>query len=126
MTFIEDLYTHLPECVARSFRDPAIDHVMLNPDGSVWESRGPRVARVDTYVSPGEREASALAIAADLGLEANGEHPLLEADLPDGSSLTITCPPVCESHAITVRRRVAPGSAPCAVLSLEDALTQLP
>ena len=111
MTFIEELYPHLPECVARSFRDPAVDHVMLNPNGSVWESRGRDCAQADAYVSPGEREASALAIAAEL--RPAREPPLLKADLADGTSLTITCPPVCESHAITVRRRVAPGGAPC-------------
>lgn len=113
VAFLEELLEHLPDCVGAAFRDPAVDHVMLNPDGSVWEARGRRVERVDADASAGEREASALAIAAVLGVEASRRSPLVEADLPDGAGVAITCPPVCSSHSITVRRRRGPGGAPC-------------
>ncbi len=107
MTFLalEDVLGHLPEAVREAFEDAAVTEVMLNPDGSVWESRGRSVDRVGADASAQEREASALAIADALGLEASRRRPLLEADLADGAAVSITCPPVCESHAITVRRR---------------------
>lgn len=113
LTCLEELLEHLPGCVRGAFGDPAVDHVMLNPDGSVWKARGERVDRVGTDATAREREAAALAIAEALGLEAGPRAPLLEADLPDRTGVAITCPPVCESHAITVRRRKDPAEAPC-------------
>ena len=96
---------HLPEGVRGAFRDERVTEVMCNPDGSVWRERGGRIDRLgEADVGPDERAEAVRAIAHPLGHEASAKHPIVDARLPDGSRVAILCPPVTESHAITVRR----------------------
>ena len=107
---LEDVILHLPSPAREAFGDPEVDHVMLNPDGSIWEARGARVDRIGAPgVSAADLKAAAEAIAAAVGIAADAARPIGHADLPDGSGVAITSPPVCAAHAITVRR----GAGPC-------------
>ena len=102
---LEDVLAHLPEAIRGAFRDERVTEVMCNPDGSVWYERAGRVQRLKAAeFGPDERRAAVRAIAHPLGQEADKDHPIVDARLPDGSRVAILCPPVTESHAITVRR----------------------
>lgn len=77
--------------------------------------RGGCVARLEGLrIDERARAAAAVSIARPLGYDADERDPLVDARLPDGSRVAISCPPVVPSHALTVRRF---GSPP---LSLED------
>ncbi len=112
---LEDVLASLPEAVREAFRDPQVSEVMLNPDGSVWFERGGRIRHLrDAEIGAEAREAATTAIAHPLGHEASRKKPIVDARLPDGSRVAIWCPPIVESHAITVRRFGSPA------LSLQD------
>ena len=107
---LEDVLAHLPRGVRGAFSDPKVTEVMLNPDGSVWFERLGRLDRLkEAEIAPSERESATAAIAHPLGHEASAKHPVVDARLPDGSRVAILCPPVTESHAITVRRFGSPA-----------------
>ena len=102
---LEDVLAHLPKGVRGAFEDERVTEVMLNPDGSVWYERGGRIDRLEVAdIGPPERADAVRAMAHPLGHEASAKHPIVDARLPDGSRVAILCPPVTESHAITVRR----------------------
>lgn len=102
---LDDVLAQLPEELREVFEDPHVTEVMCNPDGSVWRERAGRIDRLqDVVFGPKERSEAVRAIAHPLGREADEKHPIVDARLPDGSRVAILCPPVTESHAITVRR----------------------
>ena len=102
---LDDVLAQLPEGLREAFEDPRVTEVMCNPDGSVWRERAGRIDRLqDVEFGPGGRAEAVRAIAHPLGQTADKKHPIVDARLPDGSRVAILCPPVTESHAITVRR----------------------
>ena len=110
MLTLEDVLAHLPAEVREAFRDPAVTEVMLNPDGSAWYERRGQVHRLDgVEIGAAARESATAAIAHPLGHEASSKKPIVDARLPDGSRVAIFCPPITESHAITVRRFGSPA-----------------
>ena len=105
MLSLENVLAQLPEEVRAPFRNPAVTEVILNADGSAWFERAGRLHRIDGIAVPdAAREAAAVAIARPLGFSADERRPLVDARLPDGSRVAITCPPVALSHEIVVRR----------------------
>ena len=102
---LDDVLAQLPEGLRGAFEDPRVTEVMCNPDGSVWRERAGRIDRLkDVEFGPDERAEAVRAIAHPLGQTADKKHPIVDARLPDGSRVAILCPPVTESHALTVRR----------------------
>lgn len=102
---LEDVLAQLPDEVRAPFRDPAVTEVILNADGAAFFERRGRLERIEGVDVPGAaREAAAVAIARPLGFAADEKGPLVDARLPDGSRVCITCPPIALSHEIVVRR----------------------
>ena len=102
----EKLRRELGTTVVTALADPDVIEVMLNPDGRLWletHSQGvqPTVERI------GRLHAENLlgTVAALLGTVVNGERPLLEGELPDGSRFQGLLPPVSPAPAFVIRKR---------------------
>jgi type IV secretion system protein VirB11 len=94
-----------------------VTDIWINRPGEVWIERlGSRIERVEEPALDArllERLARQIAAHSSQGI--SREHPLLAANLPDGSRVQIVAPPATRSgHAFAIRRHVS------AELSLQD------
>ena len=116
----EMMARYLGPAIVRAFADDDVTEIYLNPqDGAVrfdTRSRG-RVASGVAVAAP-RVEMFLNAVATNLGLTLDGEHPGLEAELPAsgfrGSRLQGFVPPVTPAPAFTIRK------PPTRVYSLDD------
>ena len=86
--------------------DAAIEEIIINGD-ALWviDERGKH--RVENAELGGETETIALInrLVAPTGRQVNATHPILDAQLPDGSRINATIAPIAHpSPAVTIRR----------------------
>ena len=94
MLSLEKVLASLPPALQKVFEDSRVTELMINSPDSVWYERGGCLYPVYTEgLTSRDLEATALAIARPLGLDANKTAPIVDARLPDGSRVAIACPP---------------------------------
>ena len=129
MLSLEKVLASLPPALQKVFEDSRVTELMINSPDSVWYERGGCLYPVYTEgLTSRDLEATALAIARPLGLDANKTAPIVDARLPDGSRVAIACPPIAETYSLSIRRfgsrpwtadmLVEAGSLPREVLEL--------
>src|SRR5579884_161813 len=86
--------------------DANISEIMGNPDGSWWYEQEVELRRAEGLSFPGERLFAGLEVIANkLQKRLDCSHPLLHAQLPDGSRLAAVIPPVVRpAPALTIRK----------------------
>ena len=131
MLSLEKVLASLPPPLQKVFEDSRVTELMINSPDSVWYERGGRLYPLYTEgLTSRDLEATALAIARPLGLDANKTAPIVDARLPDGSRVAIACPPIAETYSLSIRRfgsrpwtadkLVDTGSLPREVLQLAE------
>jgi len=75
--------------------NPDVSEIMVNADGSVFMERAGEIVRLPPEITIPERQRDAAVrnIARILGDNISGEHPLLDARLPDGSRVAAVMAP---------------------------------
>jgi type IV secretion system protein VirB11 len=105
----EMLSTALGEQIVHALQDPAVNEIMLNPDGRLWiESHG--AGRVDTGVelSAHEVERVIRLVASHIGQDANVASPIVSAEMPmGGERFEGVLPPVTEAPCFSIRKPAA-------------------
>jgi P-type conjugative transfer ATPase TrbB len=105
----EKLKRELGPIILEALADPGVVEVMLNPDGRLWlDVLG--VGMHDTGMKMGPAQAESLlgTVAMMLNTVVNGEHPILEGELPlDGSRIGGAMPPVVSRPAFAIRKRAS-------------------
>lgn len=85
-------------------RDPAVDEVMANPDGSVWIDRSGRLVAAG-HLTQAELEVVVERVLAPTGRRADRTTPIVDLRLPDGARLCAVVPPVSVGGAcLSIRR----------------------
>jgi pilus assembly protein CpaF len=86
--------------------DESISEIMGNPDASWWYERDGIVCRESSVSFDAGRLRTGLEVIANqLGKKLDEDHPLLHAQLPDGSRLAAVIPPVVRpAPALTIRK----------------------
>ena len=86
--------------------DANISEIMGNPDGSWWYEQEGELRRAEGLSFPGERLFAGLEVIANkLQKRLDCSHPLLHAQLPDGSRLAAVVPPVVRpAPALVIRK----------------------
>jgi pilus assembly protein CpaF len=75
--------------------DESVTEIMGNPDGSWWYERAGQLHRAGDVAFDARSLTTALTVIANkLGKKLDDKHPLLQAQLPDGSRLAAVMPPV--------------------------------
>lgn len=86
--------------------DDSVSEIMGNPDGSWWFERAGKLNCASTVSFDAKALRTGLeVIANNLGKQFDESHPLLNAQLPDGSRLAAVLPPVVRpGPSLTVRK----------------------
>ena len=86
--------------------DDSVNEIMGNPDGIWWYERTGRVIRADSVCFDAKALQTGLEVIANhLGKQFDEGHPLLSAQLPDGSRLAAVLPPVVRpGPSVTIRK----------------------
>ena len=86
--------------------DDSISEIMGNPDGSWWfEKRGKLYRAEGLHFEAKALRTGLEVIANKLGRKLEEGHPILNAQLPDGSRLAAVLPPVVEPFpSVTIRK----------------------
>lgn len=87
-------------------QDVDISEIMVNGPNQVFVERRGKIELVENVCFSNEEEVLALAkrIVSRIGRSLNGETPLVDAKLPDGSRVNCAIPPVAKCATITIRR----------------------
>jgi len=103
--------------IAGALARPDVTDIYINRPGELWlEAAGGQIERVE---DPKLDEATLLRLASQIAALShqgiNREHPLLSAQLPDGSRIQVVAPPATRgTMALAIRKHIAP------MLTLED------
>src|ERR1700676_4939203 len=86
--------------------DDMVSEIMGNPDGQWWFERRGQMHRAADVKFDARQLATGLEVIANrLGRKLDKEHPLLNAQLPDGSRLAAVLPPVVRPYpSVTIRK----------------------
>jgi pilus assembly protein CpaF len=86
--------------------DESISEIMGNPNGSWWFEKRGRLYPADSLHFDAKALRTGLEVIANkLGRKLGDEHPILNAQLPDGSRLAAVLPPVVRPFpAVTIRK----------------------
>src|SRR5260370_402354 len=86
--------------------DDMVSEIMGNPDGQWWFERRGQMPRAADVKFDARQLATGLEVIANrLGRKLDKEHPLLNAQLPDGSRLAAVLPPVVRPYpSVTIRK----------------------
>jgi pilus assembly protein CpaF len=86
--------------------DESISEIMGNPDGSWWFEKRGRLYAADGLQFDAKALRTGLEVVANkLGRKLGEGHPILNAQLPDGSRLAAVLPPVVRPFpAVTIRK----------------------
>lgn len=86
--------------------DDSVNEIMGNPDGVWWYERAGRLTRAESVRFDAKALQTGLEVIANhLGKQLDEEHPLLSAQLPDGSRLAAVLPPVVRpGPSVTIRK----------------------
>jgi len=94
--------------VATLLADASVSEIMINGPGSVYAERGGCIERTGHSFPDASSLMAALRAVAQLsGRSLDGENPILEAHLPDGSRLEAVVPPAAPDGPIVSIRRFA-------------------
>jgi pilus assembly protein CpaF len=108
MTDFDLILPHLPPRLRDAILSPDHSEVCVNADGRVFVERaGSNAMRELTGIEVAQsqlRQAVNAVARKRAGREADEEHPILNARLPDGSRVAVLLPPLCEGIVLTVRR----------------------
>lgn len=106
MTEDLELLISFMEPIADLLLDDTITEIMGNPDGMWWVERKGRIERVEGVSFGIKPLLTALNVIANkLGKEFNDAHPILNAQLPDGSRLAAVRPPIVRPNpSVTIRK----------------------
>ena len=85
--------------------DESVSEVMINGPGGAWVERAGKLEWVNAAALTARKLlTAAIQIVRPLGLTLNGDHPLQDARLPDGSRVAVVIPPSVQTTVITIRR----------------------
>jgi len=86
--------------------DDSVTEIMGNPDASWWYGQAGRMHRAEGVTFEARSLHTSLEVIANqLGKKLDGSHPLLNAQLPDGSRLAAVLPPVVKPFpSVTIRK----------------------
>ena len=86
--------------------DDSVTEIMGNPDGSWWYGQAGRMHRAEGVTFDARSLNTSLEVIANqLGKKLDNNHPLLNAQLPDGSRLAAVLPPVVKPFpSLTIRK----------------------
>ncbi len=86
--------------------DDSVTEIMGNPDGSWWYGQAGRMHRAEGVTFHARNLNTSLEVIANqLGKKLDNNHPLLNAQLPDGSRLAAVLPPVVKPFpSVTIRK----------------------
>ena len=102
----EKLKRELGPAILDALADPGVVEVMLNPDGRLWlDVLGVGMHDTGVRMEPAQTESLLGTVAMMLNTVVNGEHPILEGELPlDGSRIGGALPPVVSRPAFAIRK----------------------
>lgn len=94
--------------VMDALRDPDVQEIMLNPDGSLWIERfGEPMSQMGSLTADQGRRVVSL-VASALGTTITRENPIVEGELPlDGSRFEGTDSPIARGPSFTIRKKPA-------------------
>ena len=86
--------------------DDSVTEIMGNPDGSWWYGQAGRMHRAEGVTFDARSLNTSLEVIANqLGKKLDSSHPLMNAQLPDGSRLAAVLPPVVKPFpSLTIRK----------------------
>ena len=85
--------------------DDTVSEIMGNPNGQWWFERKGRVEHAEVIFDARALRTGLEVIANKLSRKLDETHPLLNAQLPDGSRLAAVLPPVVRPNpAVTIRK----------------------
>ena len=85
--------------------DDTVSEIMGNPNGQWWFERRGRLEHSEIVFDAKALRTGLEVIANKLSRKLDEAHPLLNAQLPDGSRLAAVLPPVVRPHpAVTIRK----------------------
>lgn len=100
------LRTALGEQITRALADPAVNEIMMNPDGRLWIERHGE-GRLDTgsQLSAHEVERVIRLVASHIGRDATASSPIVSAELPiSGERFEGVLPPVTTGPCFSIRK----------------------
>jgi len=101
--------------VSAALADPLVTDLMLNPDGHLWTDRQDQ-GRMDsgTLIAPKDAERIIRLVASFKGSSADGNSPIISAELPGGERFEGLLPPIAAAPSFSIRKA---GSK---ILTLDD------
>ena len=100
-----DLLISFLQPIKELLLDDTVSEIMGNPNGQWWFERRGRVEHAEVVFDAKALRTGLEVIANKLGRKLDETHPLLNAQLPDGSRLAAVLPPVVRPNpAVTIRK----------------------
>jgi pilus assembly protein CpaF len=100
-----DLLISFLQPIKELLLDDTVSEIMGNPDGEWWFERKGRLERAEVVFNAKALRTGLEVIANKLSRKFDEAHPLLNAQLPDGSRLAAVLPPVVRPNpAVTIRK----------------------
>ena len=86
--------------------DAGVSEILINGPDEIWAERGGTLSRApQRFASAAALEAALTNVSQYAGRPLDGERPILEAHLPDGSRIEAVLPPIAEGGPIVAIRR---------------------
>jgi P-type conjugative transfer ATPase TrbB len=106
----------LGAAIAAALAEPDVVEALINADGALWIDRvGKGLARMETRLSPADREAAIRLLAHEAGQTVGADQPLLATILPDSAArVQAVLPPLVAAPVLSIRKR------PSAIYTLDD------
>jgi len=100
-----DLLISFPQPIKELLLDDSVSEIMGNPNGQWWFERRGKLEHAEVVFDAKALRTGLEVIANKLGRKFDESHPLLNAQLPDGSRLAAVLPPVVRPNpAVTIRK----------------------
>ena len=100
-----DLLISFLQPIKELLLDDSVSEIMGNPNGQWWFERRGKLERAEIIFDAKALRTGLEVIANKLGRKLDESHPLLNAQLPDGSRLAAVLPPVVRPNpAVTIRK----------------------
>jgi P-type conjugative transfer ATPase TrbB len=102
--------------IAAALAEHDVVEALINADGALWIDRvGKGLARMETRLSPADREAAIRLLAHEAGQTVGADQPLLATILPDSAArVQAVLPPLVAAPVLSIRKR------PSAIYTLDD------
>jgi pilus assembly protein CpaF len=100
-----DLLISFLQPIKELLLDDSVSEIMGNPNGQWWFERGGKLEHAEIIFDAKALRTGLEVIANKLSRKLDEAHPLLNAQLPDGSRLAAVLPPVVRPNpAVTIRK----------------------